>query len=766
MKAALFRKLTIEGKNYYQIYDVVKDFEVTDEFADFTNRKDKDYTYLPLKDNMFSIYTNCKYLIFTGDNGTNFEQVPSSEYKKLFEAFNNVFHDLDDVELAELDEMEEQYDLITDDVYFQDDAVIDVLQTINRNWDIMESDVSINVKRSGKENLIIYGLPGNGKNTLVDSLKKNLDAPYADLCLSPDNEVNINRVVTELLNTAKNDVSLLSHGIVYIRDNFDELACTSDEFVDNPYLPLMNLLDSEIKISSKDGEFNMDLRDLTYVILINIPSYSEMEEYLLDTEDMPNMHFVMFNELTPSEQKIILQKNKNSIINQYRQILSVHGRSLKVYESFIDDIILLAKHTSGNMNMINGIISKMIKNEWYNDGKTITLTSNKLKEIMTYIDLDGEIQEEVKEETLVTENPSKELDESLDQLVELVKQTVCAQDEHIKRILYTILRNRRAANSKDLENPKKYIKNILIRGESGNGKTAILNEVSRLLKMPIFVADATSYTEAGYVGNSVEDMLKSLVQAANGDIEKAQRGILVIDEIDKKAAEQSRGTDVSREAVLNGLLKIIEGTIVPIEIGKGYNAKQVMFDTSRLTVICSGAFEDIEKIRDARLKTGNKKTIGFGSDNTQKNNNKEQVNKDPKIIDEDYIKYGMNKQFMGRFGVIVNLNKLTAEDHKTIMKKSKTSELVIQKKLSELEGITLTYEESFYDALAQKSYDKQIGARGIERAFQDVLDNINFMDITSSEYQEVIFTGECVSDPSKIILIPKEKGKVLKKSLN
>lgn len=333
-------------------------------------------------------------------------------------------------------------------------------------------------------------------------------------------------------------------------------------------------------------------------------------------------------------------------------------------------------------------------------------------------------------------------------------------------IAYTILRNRRAANSKDLENPKKYIKNILIRGESGNGKTAILNEVSRLLKMPIFVADATSYTEAGYVGNSVEDMLKSLVQAANGDLEKAQRGILVIDEIDKKAAEKDRNTDVSREAVLNGLLKIIEGTIVPIEIGKGYNAKQVMFDTSRLTVICSGAFEDIEKIRDARLKTGNKKTIGFGSDNTQKNNNKEQVNKDPKIIDEDYIKYGMNKQFMGRFGVIVNLNKLTAEDHKTIMKKSKTSELVIQKKLSELEGITLTYEESFYDALAQKSYDKQIGARGIERAFQDVLDNINFMDITTNDYQEVIFTGECVFDPSKIILIPKEKGKVLKKTLN
>lgn len=765
MKAALFRKITFEGKNYYQIYDVVKDFDVNETFSNINNRKDKDFAYLPLNDEMFPIYQNCKYLIFTGDEDKKFMQVTGKEFEEVFKAFNAVFRDLDNIDIDALDEMEEMYERVTDDVFFQDEAVIDILQIINRNWDIIDSNAPEHIRVGLKDNIVICGLPGNGKNTLIDSLKNNLGVPYADLTLVPDDQTNIKHIVSELAKTTNGDFSSINHGIIFVRDNFNDLACVDDEHMDNPYLPLITLLNSDIKITSEDEKLEpVDLRDLTFITVLNIPSYDEIADYLMDTEDMPNTKTIMFNELTPSEQKIVLMKNKNSIINQYRQILSVSGRSLKVYDAFIDDIILFAKRVRGNMHTIKGLIDKIIKNEWYN-GKTISLTSNKLKEIVTYIDVDDmlEEKEEIKP-AKVNENPSKELDESLDQLVELVKQTVCAQDEHVKRILYTILRNRRAANSKDLENPKKYIKNILIRGESGNGKTAILTEVSRLLNLPMFVADATSYTEAGYVGNSVEDMLKSLIQAANGDIEKAQRGILVIDEIDKKAAEKDRSTDVSREAVLNGLLKIIEGTIVPIEIGKGYNAKSVMFDTSRLTVICSGAFENIEKIRDARLKTGNKKVIGFGSDNNQ--NNKQQSNKDPNIIDEDYVNYGMNKQFMARFGVIVNLNKLTVEDHKTIMKKSKTSELVIQKKLSELEGITLTYEESFYDALAQKSYDKQIGARGIERAFQDVLDNINFMDITSSEYQEVIFNGECVSDPSKIILVPRENGKVLKKTLN
>ena len=348
------------------------------------------------------------------------------------------------------------------------------------------------------------------------------------------------------------------------------------------------------------------------------------------------------------------------------------------------------------------------------------------------------------------------MDHNLEQLVNIVKQTVCAQYEHVKRILYTILRNRYAANNKDLKTPKRYIKNILIRGESGSGKTLILTEIAKLLKMPIFIADATSYTEEGYVGNSVTDMLANLYKAADGNLEKAERGILVIDEIDKKGNGDSKN-DVSRGAVLNSLLKIVEGAIIPIEIGKGYNAKQIMFDTSRLTVVSSGAFENIEKIRDARIKRGIKKSIGFGSEPTIKDKNTQ----DPKIIDEDYVKYGMAKQYMARQGVIVNLNKLSRENLKYIMQNSSSSELVTQQISIRDMGLIFTYEESFYDALSEVAYNKQIGARGIERAFNEVLENIKIMDIDPEIYSEIIFNGECVSDPSKIILVEREKTKRL-----
>ena len=187
----------------------------------------------------------------------------------------------------------------------------------------------------------------------------------------------------------------------------------------------------------------------------------------------------------------------------------------------------------------------------------------------------------------------------------------------------------------------------------------------------------------------------------NGDLEKAERGVLVIDEIDKKAGTNSQ-TDVSRGAVLDSLLKIIEGTVMPITIGKGLNEKEIMFDTSRLTVIGSGAFEGIEDVKDSR--TTVKKSIGFS--------NKEDTNVkvDNNLTVDDYVEYGMERQFMARFGIIVNLNKLGIEDFKKIMKESNLSELNIQKELYGSDGIKFTYEDSFYDELSKKAFDKHAGA--------------------------------------------------------
>lgn len=751
----LFRKLVIDNKNYYQLYDIKEKCELSEQFGNYLERNDKDYFYLVVDEEQSKIFQNSKYMIFSDFNNELNQVFEKKELEKTFQAFKEKFNDLNDINLQFNIEnyFDQIYDNITNDVLFQDDAIIEILEVIARNQDILNSNASDDIKKQFKDNIILMGLPNTGKKTIFKTLQENLDIPYAEITLTPDLETNVTRVFKQLIETANGNLELANNGIVYVHDNIDQLANYNENLSENPYMPLLNLMNG-IKLTIGEQKEVFDINKLTFIIALDISSLEEIEDYMLDIRNIPNTHVVNIVELTPTQQKTVLLKSKKSVINIYRNILKSMNKKLVIEKGFLDELILASKNIDGGMKFVNDVINRMVKLEWYNDENSVNLTIAKLKEVLKYFDEDIDKIENLESYSSKSVETNKELDYDLEQLVEIVKQNVRSQDEHVKRILYTVLRNRYAANNKDLENPKRYVKNILIRGESGSGKTLILTEVSKLLKLPIFIADATSYTEEGYVGNSVNDMLASLYKAANGDLEKAQKGILVIDEIDKKSAG---GTDnnVTRGAVLDGLLKIIEGTVVPLEIGKGFNAKQLMFDTSRLTVICSGAFENIEQIRESRL--GVKKTMGFGSKPEAK------PDQDPKIIDEDYVKYGMNRQFMARLGVIVNLNKLMPEDLKNIMINSKTSELVIQKKIAELEGLELEYEDSFYEALSQKAFNKKIGARGIEKAFNEVLDNIKFIDINPMVYSKVIFTGECIDDPTKIILIEREKAKELVK---
>jgi len=758
---ALFRKLVINNKSYYQLYDIKTKEVLNEEIGDFTEHDKKDYFYININDDQAKVFNQNKYLIFELSNNELNLVLNDKELNAAFKEFKEHFNDMNDLELdIEFEnELDLIYNSIKESVLFQDDAIIELLKIIKRNQDILNSDIQENVKNTMKDNIILAGLPSSGKKTIFKALQDNLDIPYAEVSLTPDFETNISRIYTQLIKTANGDLEKASHGIIYIKDNFDELANYNENLMTNPYIPLLTLMNGvKLSLSIKDEKKEFDFNKLTFIIEMNISSYNEIEDYMLEISDIPNNYLVMTQELTPKQQKIILLKSNNSVINTYKNLLKKLNKKLIIQKGFLDELILVSKNINGGMQFINDVISKMIKLDWYSNEKVVYLTIPKLRNTLQYFDEDMDKIEnisEVLEDNVSKNSTADELDYNLEQLVNIIKENVCSQDEHVKRILYTLLRNRRAANSKDLENPKRYIKNILIRGESGSGKTLILTEISKLLKLPIFIADATSYTEEGYIGNSVTDMLVSLYKAANNDLEKAQRGILVIDEIDKKSGHNA-DSNVSRGAVLDGLLKIIEGAVIPVELGRGMNSKKIMFDTSRLTVICSGAFENIEQIREQRL--GIKKTLGFGS-TTQIN-----PDQDPKIIDEDYVKYGMNRQFMARLGVIVNLNKLEKDDLKNIMKNSKTSELVIQKKLSQLEGVELVYEDSFYDALKEKAYNKKIGARGIEKAFNEVLDNIKFMDIDTTKYSKIIFNDECVKDPTKIILIEKENDKKLLKT--
>lgn len=265
-------------------------------------------------------------------------------------------------------------------------------------------------------------------------------------------------------------------------------------------------------------------------------------------------------------------------------------------------------------------------------------------------------------------------------------------------------------------------------------------------------------SEAGYVGADVTDMLVELYHRANDNIEEAEKGILVIDEIDKKAVDSGRGTDVSRAAVLNSLLKIVEGAEISIDVGTRQEPREVFFDTSRLTVICSGAFEGIEDIRDQRIKKmrGNA-TMGFS-------NAKElPLTIDSEVIDKDFVKFGMMRQFIARFPVIVNLEKNTKESLISIMINSTSSALVIEKERLHERGIELEFTDDFFDKLAEEAVKLDIGVRGIDKVLQKVLTDINIQDIDSDEISMIVLNGDVITDASKVFLVPKKEEKVLKK---